>query len=78
MKTHQAYDVALRYFFEAVGNKSLEKIRRTDLLDFRVYLRDRQAQETRAEWNKFSTVMGFLKLQGIKGAELGITAHDWP
>jgi integrase len=77
-KTHQAYDVALRYFFEAVGNKSLEKIRRTDLLDFRVYLRDTKAQEPCSEWNKFSNVMGFLKRHGIKGAELGITAHDWP
>jgi integrase len=77
-KTYQAYDVALRYFIEAVGNKSLEKIKRTDLLDFRVYLRDVKAQEPRSEWNKFSNVMGFLKRHGIKSAELGITAHDWP
>ena len=62
-KTYQAYSVALRYLIEAVGNKELSMITRDDLLAFRVYLREGK-KEPRSEYNKFESVMTFLKRQG--------------
>jgi integrase len=75
-ETHQAYSVALKYFAEVVsGDKSVAEITRGDILDYRVYLREEKKQEPRSEWNKFSNVMGFLKMQGVRP---GVTKHDWP
>ena len=75
-KTHQAYIVAVKYFAEAVGgDKPVAEVTRGDMLDFRVYLREEKKQEPRSEWNKFSNVMSFLKMQGVRP---GVTKHDWP
>ena len=63
-KTYQAYSVALHCLSEAVGNKELSTITRHDLLAFRVYLREGNKQEPRSEYNRFESVMTFLKRQG--------------
>jgi len=77
-KTHQAYAVALRYFVEAVGDKPLDEITRHDMLDYSVFLREQKEQEPRSVWNKFSNVMGFLKLHGAQPKDPKVTKHDWP
>ena len=75
-KTYQAYSVALKYFIEVVGeHKPVVEITRGDMLDYRVYLREEKKHEPRSEWNKFSNIMGFLKIQGVRTA---VTKHDWP
>jgi hypothetical protein len=53
-KTHQAYTVALRYFYECVGNKPIKDITRGDLVKFSVFLREDKGQSPR------SAVVGFL------------------
>jgi len=74
-KTHQAYTVALRYFYECVGNKSIKDITRGDLVKFSVFLREDKGQSPRSCWNKFSNVMSFLKHYDVKPK---IKPHDWP
>jgi integrase len=77
-KTHQAYATALRYFYECVGNKPIKNIDRGDLLRFAGFLRDEKGQAPRSAYNKFETVMGFLKRHDITGKSLKVTSHDWP
>jgi hypothetical protein len=43
-KTHQAYSVALRYFYECMGNKPIKNITRSDLVNFSVFLREDKGQ----------------------------------
>ena len=77
-KTYAAYSVALKYFYECVGNKPMKDITRADLLDFAVFLREEKDQAPRSAYNKFEAVMSFLKRHDITGKSLKITAHDWP
>jgi hypothetical protein len=77
-KTFQKYSVALRYFIEAVGNKELSSVTRTDLLDYSVYLREEKEQGDRSTYNNFENVMTFLKHHDIRGSDLRIKARDWP
>ena len=77
-KTHQAYRVALKYFYESTGNKPMKDIARGDLIKFSAFLRDDKEQAPRSCWNKFSNVMSFLKHHDITGKSLKIKAHDWP
>jgi integrase len=77
-KTHDAYTVALRYFYQCVGNKRMADINRGDLLKFADYLRNEKDQAPRSAYNKFENVMTFLKRHDITGKSLKITAHDWP
>jgi len=74
-KTYQAYDTALRYFHECVGNKPIKDITRGDLIVFAAFLRDEKEQAPRSCWNKFSNVMSFLKHHDAKPK---IKPHDWP
>jgi integrase len=74
-KTQQAYTVALRYFYECVGNKPIKDITRGDLVKFSVFLREDKEQSPRSCWNKFSNVMSFLKHYDVKPK---IKPHDWP
>jgi len=74
-KTHQAYTVALRYFYECVGNKPIKDITRGDLVKFSVFLREDKGQSPRSCWNKFSNVMSFLKHHDVKPK---VKPHDWP
>jgi integrase/recombinase XerD len=77
-KTHSAYSTALRYFYDSCGNKPLQDIRRSDLLDFAVYLREEKGQSPRSTYNKFESVVSFLKRHDITGKTLKLSAHDWP
>jgi integrase len=77
-KTHQAYRVALKYFYKSTGNKPMKDIARGDLIKFSAFLRDDKEQAPRSCWNKFSNVMSFLKHYDITGKLLKIKAHDWP
>lgn len=77
-KTYSAYKTSLGYFFKSTGNKLLNQISRTDLLDFAVFLREEKSQSPRSSWNKFSNVMSFLKCNDITGKSLKIKPHDWP
>jgi integrase/recombinase XerD len=45
------------------------------LLKFCAFLRDEKEQAPRSCWNKFATVMSFLKAQGIRGL---VGKNDWP
>lgn len=74
-KTYQAYDTALRYFYECIGNKPIKEITRGDLIRFAVWLREEKGQSARTCWNKFSNVMSFLKHHDVKPK---IKPHDWP
>ena len=53
----------------------LHEIERHDLLKFGGYLRDVKKQSPRSVYNKFETVMTFLKANGICGL---LTKNDWP
>jgi integrase len=74
-KTHQAYSVALRYFYESTENKPVKEINRGDLVKFAAFLRDDKEQAPRSRWNKFANVMSFLKHNEVKPK---IKPHDWP
>jgi integrase len=70
-----AYTTALSYFTESCHKLNLEDIDRRDLLKFHAFLRDNKEQAPRSCWNKFATVMSFLKAQGIRGLA---GKNDWP
>jgi|SRR5580658_6192477 integrase/recombinase XerD len=74
-KTLAAYTTALAYFTESCRKPHLEDIERLDLLKFAAYLRDEKEQAPRSCWNKFATVMTFLKAQNIRGLT---GKNDWP
>lgn len=59
-KTHDAYSVALRYFYECVGNKAMKDIDRGDLLKFAAFLRCKKGQAPRSANNKFENLITFL------------------
>ena len=71
-KTHSAYKTSLGYFFESTGNKPLNKISRTDLLDFVVFLREEKAQAPRSCWNKFAAAhpLPALRLVASRGRQM--------
>jgi integrase/recombinase XerD len=77
-KTHQAYSVALRYFYQCAGNKAMSDINRGDLLKFAMFLREQKEQSPRSAYNKFENLMTFLKHHDITGKSLKIKAPDWP
>ena len=66
-KTLAAYTTSLDYFTESCPKQYLEDIERRDLLKFAAFLRDEKEQAPRSCWNKFSNVMSFLKVNGIRG-----------
>jgi integrase/recombinase XerD len=74
-KTLAAYSTALSYFMESCHKLNLEDIDRRDMLKFHAFLRDDKEQAPRSCWNKFATVMSFLKANGIRGL---IGKNDWP
>ena len=74
-KTLAAYTTALSYFTESCHKLNLEDIDRRDMLKFHAFLRDDKEQAPRSCWNKFATVMSFLKAQGIRGL---VGKNDWP
>jgi integrase len=74
-KTLAAYTTALNYFTESCRKLHLHEIERYDLLKFAGFLRDQKKQSPRSVYNKFETVMGFLKANGIRGL---VGKNDWP
>ncbi len=74
-KTLAAYNTALSYFMESCHKLNLEDIDRRDMLKFHAFLRDDKEQAPRSCWNKFATVMSFLKANGIRGL---VGKNDWP
>lgn len=74
-KTLAAYTTALNYFTDSCRKLYLHEIDRYDLLKFSTFLRDQKQQSPRSVYNKFETVMAFLKANGIRGL---IGKNDWP
>lgn len=74
-KTFSAYSTALAYFTESCHKQTIEDIERKDLLKFAAFLRDEKEQAPRSCWNKFNSVMTFLKAQNIRGL---VKKNDWP
>lgn len=74
-KTLAAYTTALNYFTESCPKLYVHEIERHDLLKFSGFLRERKKQSPRSTYNKFETVMTFLKANGIRGL---IGKNDWP
>jgi hypothetical protein len=68
-KTLSAYSTALAYFQESCHKMNVSDIDRKDLLKFIVFLRDEKGQSPRSVYNKFESVMTFLKTQGAGGQE---------
>jgi hypothetical protein len=66
---------ALNYFTESCRKLYLLEIDRHDLLKFSGFLRDEKKQSPRSAYNKFETVMTFLKANGIRGL---VGKNDWP
>ena len=84
-RTHPAYKTALEYFQESCHKQFVEDIDRKDMLKFSAFLRDDKDQSPRSGYNKFESVMAFLKLQGMtsKRDEHGVVRplvgkNDWP
>lgn len=69
------YSTALNYFTECCRKLYLHEIERYDLLKFASFLRDEKKQSPRSVYNKFETVMTFLKANGIRGL---MGKNDWP
>jgi integrase/recombinase XerD len=74
-RTLAAYTTALNYFTESCRKLYLHEIERHDLLKFSGFLRDEKKQSPRSVYNKFETVMTFLKANGIRGL---VGKNDWP
>ena len=74
-KTLAAYTTALTYFTESCRKMYLHEIERYDLRKFAGFLRDEKKQSPRSVYNKFETVMTFLKANGIRGL---VGKNDWP
>ena len=74
-KTLAAYTTALNYFSECCHKLHLDEVDRKDLLKFSAFLRDEKGQSPRSVYNKFESVMSFLKAQGIRGL---VGKNDWP
>jgi len=74
-KTLAAYTTALSYFRESCPKLYLHEIERADLLKFSTFLREKKKQSPRSVYNKFETVMAFLKANGIRGLA---GKNNWP
>ncbi len=66
-KTLAAYTTALNYFTESWPKPYMHDIQRHDLLKFYAFLREEKKQSPRSAYNKFETVMTFLKANNIRG-----------
>ena len=65
----------MSYFTESCHKLNLEDIDRMDLLKFCAFLRDEKDQAPRSVYNKFESLMTFLKANGIRGLA---GKNDWP
>ena len=74
-KTWSAYKAALSYFLDSCGKARVSEIDRSDLLQFSAFLRDTKKLQPRTVYNKFESVMSFLKANGLRGL---VGKNDWP
>ena len=74
-KTYAAYKTALEYFLESCAKARVTDIARSDLLQFSAFLRDAKKLQPRTVYNKFESIMSFLKTNGIRGL---VGKNDWP
>ncbi len=74
-RTFAAHSMALGYFVESCPKIFLADIARKDVLEFCAFLRDKKQQAPRSVYNKFESVMTFLKANGIRGL---VGKNDWP
>jgi integrase/recombinase XerD len=74
-KTYAAYKTALEYFLESCTKARITDINRTDLLQYSAFLRDVKKLQPRTVYNKFESIMSFLKTNGIRGL---VGKNDWP
>lgn len=74
-KTYVAYSTAVKYFIESCPKVYVQDIDRKDLLKFAAFLRDEKDQSPRSVYNKFESVMTFLKAQKMRDL---IGKNDWP
>jgi len=74
-KTYVAYKIALEYFLESCTKARVTDIARSDLLQYSAYLRDTKKLQPRTVYNKFESIMSFLKTNGIRGL---VGKNDWP
>jgi integrase/recombinase XerD len=74
-KTHVAYKTALEYFLESCTKAHVTDIVRSDLLQYSAFLRDTKKLQPRTVYNKFESIMSFLKTNGIRGL---VGKNDWP
>jgi integrase/recombinase XerD len=74
-KTYAAYSTALGYFLESCTKNRVTEIDRADLLQFSAFLRDTKKLQPRTVYNKFESIMSFLKTNGIRGL---VGKNDWP
>ena len=74
-KTYAAYKTALEYFLESCTKARVTDIARTDLLQYSAFLRDTKKLQPRTVYNKFESIMSFLKTNGIRGL---VGKNDWP
>jgi integrase/recombinase XerD len=74
-KTWAAYRAALSYFLDSCGKARVSEIDRSDLLQFSAFLRDTKQLQPRTVYNKFESVMSFLKANGLRGL---VGKNDWP
>jgi integrase len=74
-KTLSAYTTALNYFKESCTKEYVEEIDRRDMLRFSAFLRDEKDQGDRSTYNKFESIMTFLK---TVGRSKFVNKNDWP
>jgi integrase len=74
-KTYLAYKTALEYLLESCNKTSITEISRSDLLQYSAYLRDTKKLQPRTVYNKFESIMSFLKTNGIRNL---VGKNDWP
>lgn len=74
-KTWKAYRTALSYFLDSCPKTRVAEVERSDLLEYSAYLRLTKKLEPRTVYNKFESVMSFLKANGIRSV---VGKNDWP
>jgi len=74
-KTWVAYKTALSYFLDSCSKARVADVDRSDLLEYSAFLRDTKKLQPRTVYNKFESVMSFLKTNGVRGL---VGKNDWP
>ena len=75
LKTWAAYNTALAYFLDCCSKARVADVDRSDLLEYSAYLRETRRLQPRTVYNKFESVMSFLKANGIRSL---VGKNDWP